>query len=92
MTTTFATARDGDHKGTEPTAALAVWATTARHDLAPRYGPDRFDDAQRAFSVQFPDFDPDGSFAVLRQREYGRLDATRQVYLDYTGGGLHAVS
>ena len=29
---------------------------------------------------------------TLRRREYGRLDAEGQVYLDYTGGGLHAAS
>jgi selenocysteine lyase/cysteine desulfurase len=28
----------------------------------------------------------------LRDRDYGRLDAQRQVYLDYTGGSLHAAS
>ncbi|MBI4888147.1 MAG: aminotransferase class V-fold PLP-dependent enzyme [Acidobacteria bacterium] len=28
----------------------------------------------------------------LRASEYGRLDAQRQVYLDYTGGSLHAES
>ncbi len=28
----------------------------------------------------------------LRSREYARLDASKQVYLDYTGGGLHAAS
>ncbi len=32
--------------------------------------------------------DPDGSLDDLRRREYGRLDATATVYLDYTGGGL----
>src|SRR4051794_9080871 len=36
--------------------------------------------------------DPDGSLADLREREYGRLDATGTVYLDYTGGGLAAES
>ena len=35
---------------------------------------------------------PTASFAALRRREYGRLDAEGQVYLDYTGGGLHAAS
>ena len=44
------------------------------------------------FSSRFPAFDPDGSFTALRRSEYGRLDATDQVYLDYTGGGLHAAS
>ncbi len=29
---------------------------------------------------------------VLRTSEYGRLDSQGQVYLDYTGGGLHADS
>ena len=32
------------------------------------------------------------AFAALRAREYGRLDRTGQVYLDYTGGGLYAES
>jgi selenocysteine lyase/cysteine desulfurase len=48
--------------------------------------------AARAFSASFPGFDPDRSFEALRQREYGRLDANDQLYLDYTGGGLHAAS
>jgi selenocysteine lyase/cysteine desulfurase len=55
-----------------------------------RYHPDGLDAAKRAFSARFPEFDPDGSFASLRRREYGRLDAAGHVYLDYTGGGLHA--
>lgn len=29
-------------------------------------------------------------FDRLREDEYGRLDKTEQIYLDYTGGGLHA--
>ena len=58
--------------------------------VPPSYRPDGFEAAQRAFSARFPAFDRDGSFAALRQQEYGRLDATDQVYLDYTGGGLHA--
>src|SRR5262245_47453583 len=48
--------------------------------------------AQRAFSASYPGFDPDGSFAALRRQEYGRLDSNDEVYLDYTGGGLHAAS
>jgi selenocysteine lyase/cysteine desulfurase len=48
--------------------------------------------AEQAFSVEFPQFDPDGSFETLRRREYSRLDAAGQVYLDYTGGSLHAAS
>ncbi len=41
---------------------------------------------------RFPEFDPDGSLGSLRRQEYGRLDAEGHVYLDYTGGGLHAAS
>jgi selenocysteine lyase/cysteine desulfurase len=58
----------------------------------PSYLADGLERAERAFSAAFPDFDPGGSFAALRRREYGRLDATDQVYLDYTGGGVHAAS
>lgn len=32
------------------------------------------------------------SFAALRRREFGRLDAQGHVYLDYTGAGLYAES
>ena len=48
--------------------------------------------AEAAFTARFPSFDPDGRLAALRRAEYGRLDAEGQVYLDYTGGGLHAAS
>src|SRR3954453_16847692 len=54
--------------------------------------PDGFETAARAFAERFPDFDPEGALAELRRTEYGRLDAGGQVYLDYTGGGLHAAS
>jgi len=32
------------------------------------------------------------AFAELRQREFGRLDATGSVYLDYTGAALYPES
>lgn len=38
-----------------------------------------------------PDWDPE-AVEALRVREYARLDAQDQVYLDYTGGGLYAES
>ncbi len=60
--------------------------TTAPYELA------GLGAAERAFTESYPTFDPDGSFAQLRAKEYGRLDDTDQVYLDYTGGGLHAAS
>lgn len=48
------------------------------------------DAATADYSRRFPEFDPDGTFALFRKSEYGRLDDDDQVYLDYTGGGLHA--
>ena len=48
--------------------------------------------AEAEFRSRSPEFDPDGTFAELRRSEYGRLDADGHVYLDYTGGGLHAAS
>ena len=53
------------------------------------YEPAAVAAAAADFEIRFPDFDPDGSFARLRRTEYGRLDDTGQIYLDYTGGGLH---
>ena len=48
---------------------------------------------QRAPSSRVPDPDWDGDAVdALRAREYARLDAQDQVYLDYTGGGLYAES
>ena len=38
-----------------------------------------------------PDWDAD-AVEALRAREYARLDAADQTYLDYTGGGLYAES
>ena len=48
--------------------------------------------AEADFRRTHPTFDPDGAHARLRAEEYGRLDEHDQVYLDYTGGGLHAAS
>ena len=45
-----------------------------------------------AFLTAFPDYAGTAALDELRRREYGRLDAKKQVYLDYTGGGLHAAS
>src|SRR4051794_13295863 len=47
--------------------------------------------AERDFRARCPEFDPDGALAVLRRREYARLDACGTVYLDYAGGSLHAI-
>ncbi len=59
---------------------------------APPYELAGLDAAGIVFARRFPEFDPDGTFATLRATEYGRLDDGDHVYLDYTGGGLHALS
>ena len=46
--------------------------------------------AYQDFLARFPGYAGTASMDELRSREYGRLDATRQVYLDYTGGSLYA--
>ena len=40
----------------------------------------------------FPRVRPRPQLRGLAPAEYGRLDANDQLYLDYTGGGLHAAS
>jgi molybdenum cofactor sulfurtransferase len=44
------------------------------------------------FIRTYPDYAETGSIDDLRAREYTRLEASGQVYLDYTGGGLYAES
>ncbi len=44
------------------------------------------------FVRKYPEYDKTHDLDELRQREYARLDALGQVYLDYTGGGLYAES
>jgi molybdenum cofactor sulfurtransferase len=45
-----------------------------------------------AFLKAYPEYSTTESLDHLRVREYSRLDAASQVYLDYTGGGLYAES
>jgi selenocysteine lyase/cysteine desulfurase len=56
------------------------------------FEPNRLGPAESAFAADHPDFAPNGAVARLRRTEYHRLDADDQVYLDYTGGGMHANS
>lgn len=48
--------------------------------------------AYRQFLERHPDYAATSELDDLRAAQYGRLDAQDQVYLDYTGGGLHAAS
>jgi len=58
----------------------------------PIYDLDRLAQAMNAFRKSSPDFAATAILDDLREKEYGRLDRTGQVYLDYTGGGLYAES
>jgi selenocysteine lyase/cysteine desulfurase len=44
------------------------------------------------FLTEHPEYAGTSAFDALRASEYARLDAQGQVYLDYTGAGLHADS
>ena len=57
-----------------------------------RYEPTRMRAAEGEFRRRYPQFDQDGALEELRRSEYARLDETNQIYLDYTGGGLHGTS
>lgn len=48
--------------------------------------------AYAEFQRAYPAYERASALDALRAREYARLDATGQVYLDYTGGGIHADS
>jgi selenocysteine lyase/cysteine desulfurase len=48
--------------------------------------------AYAAFLTAHPEYESTSAVDALRASEYRRLDAERHVYLDYTGGGLHAES
>lgn len=45
-----------------------------------------------AFLVDYPEYVASGALDAMRRSDFGRLDGTGQVYLDYTGAGLYAVS
>lgn len=48
--------------------------------------------AYHQFLKTCPDYAATSALDDLRAAQYSRLDAQDQVYLDYTGGGLHASS
>ncbi len=62
------------------------------HVRTPAYDPDGYARALAAFEESSPDFAATRALDDLRAREYGRLDRTGHIYLDYTGGGLYADS
>ena len=50
------------------------------------------DAAYAEFLKKYPQYSATGRIDALRESDYGRLDATEQIYLDYTGGALHGAS
>ncbi len=50
------------------------------------------DVAYEEFLRSYPEYQATISLDELRRREYGRLEAGGHIYLDYTGGGLYAMS
>lgn len=48
--------------------------------------------ALESFLHDFPEYETTSILDKWRQNDYGRLDTTGQIYLDYTGGGLYADS
>ena len=49
-------------------------------------------EAYEEFLGEFPEYASTHALDALRARDYRRLDDEHQVYLDYTGGSLHAES
>ena len=64
----------------------SVTKTTTATD----YDLKQMDLAYKQFVQSYPTFETTSVLDALRATEYRRLDDTKQIYLDYTGGGLHA--
>jgi selenocysteine lyase/cysteine desulfurase len=54
------------------------------------YELDQLDDGFTAFVESYPGFNRTRVLDDWRETQYRRLDANRQIYLDYTGGGLYS--
>jgi selenocysteine lyase/cysteine desulfurase len=66
--------------------AVTHGATTGSAGLTPQTA------ALAAFRRAYPAYDTTSALDELRASQYGRLDALGLTYLDYTGGGLYAIS
>lgn len=56
------------------------------------YAPERIHSAYGDFLEHYPTYRQTALLDEWRRTEYGRLDKQRQIYLDYTGGGLYGSS
>jgi molybdenum cofactor sulfurtransferase len=57
-----------------------------------QYSPAHLEAARSAFLQAYPTFESTRRLDELRATEYARLDTCGHIYLDYTGGGLYAIS
>ena len=55
-----------------------------------KYELDQMADGFSAFIKNYPMFNQTSLLDQWRETQYNRLDATGQIYLDYTGGGLYS--
>ncbi len=62
------------------------------HGAGAARGSNDADASFRRFRETYPAYDATASLDKLRASEFGRLDRSGHVYLDYTGGGLYADS
>lgn len=67
---------------------------SATHDVSqPSTGmPQSLAEAEAAFRRETPAYETTSHLDELRATEYGRLDQSGHIYLDYTGGGLYGES
>ncbi len=66
--------------------------TTPSATAVSPYTPTNMPAAYQQFRQAYPAYAQTSHLDDLRRTDYHRLDAQDQVYLDYTGGGLHAES
>ena len=56
------------------------------------YSPQKYNQAYKEFLQRYPTYAGTTKLDEMRKSDYTRLDQQQQIYLDYTGGGLHAES
>ncbi len=61
-------------------------------NTAVTFSPEAYDLAYQQFRQAYPAYATTHRLTELRQTEYKRLDTQKQIYLDFTGGGLYAES
>lgn len=67
-------------------------ATVTEMTEQKNYETEKMAEAFAAFVKAYPSFETTKLLDEWRGSEYGRLDTNKQIYLDYTGGGLYSES